>query len=440
MSVEGVLSIALLVLGFVVAIAATRRSDSRHRLRLVHPAVAWLALTGIFFGLGSIVLAIGGRPGPAAYVGAATAAFGLGLLGSDAVARRRALRAMAVEPVEAAPLVAAEAAPLVAADQAPTRVWAVALLAGIGLLAVAPTLLQAGIPFLVNDITAARAELSGLSVQVLRVTLAGAAAVAVLLGVTSASPRRRWLALAAVVAIAAFEVLLASRYLLAELAATIALAWLLAGRRIPLTVAGGVLVAAAVAFGGIQLLRAYDQAKGQEIDFVIDRTVNRIVLVQPRTLDAFMEVIPKEHDYFLGLTWFHRLAPLFGRDDVPNLGYWIYPRVVQGDQVTAGYAAPGWLGEAWANFGWAGIALFVALGVAVERLAALIALRTRRGRVPGHADVAAAALAILFVARTHALGVAGLAILLVLVAVWRWLAAPPAGLGRDLVRTLAWRT
>ncbi|MDQ6795066.1 MAG: hypothetical protein M3067_09680, partial [Chloroflexota bacterium] len=277
MSVEAVVSIAVVGLGLVVAIGAAVRSDSRLHLRLAHPAVAWLALTGIFFGLGSVVLAIGGRPGPAAYVGAATAAFGLGLLGSDALARRRGLRATAASAVEAA-------------DQAPTRIWAVALLAGIGLLAVAPTLIQSGIPFLVNDITAARAELSGLSVQVLRVTLAGAAAVAVLLAATSPSPRRRWLALAAVITIAAFEVLLASRYLLAELAATIVLAWLLGGRRIPLKVAGGVVVVAVVAFGGIQLLRAYDQAKGQEIDFVIDRTVNRIVLVQPRTLDALMEV------------------------------------------------------------------------------------------------------------------------------------------------------
>jgi hypothetical protein len=426
-SLEAVVSIAVLALGFAVAIGAAVRSDSRLHLRLAHPAVAWLALTGIFFGLGSVVLASGGRPGPAAYVGAATAAFGLGLLGSDALARWRALRATAKSAVEAA-------------AHAPTRIWAVALLAGIGLLAVAPTLIQSGIPFLVNDITAARAELSGLSVQILRVTLAGAAAVAVLLAATSPSPRRRWLALAAIVAIAAFEVLLASRYLLAELAATIVLAWLLGGRRIPLNVAGGVLVVVAVAFGGIQLLRAYDQAKGQEIDFVIDRTVNRIVLVQPRTLDALMEVIPKEHDYFLGLTWFRRLAPLLGRDDVPNLGYWIYPRVVRGDQVTSGYAAPGWLGEAWANFGWAGIALFVALGVAVERLAALVALRTRRGVPPGAADVGAAALAILFVARTHALGVAGLAILLLLVAAWRLLAAPSRGLWHDVARTLAWRS
>jgi hypothetical protein len=113
---------------------------------------------------------------------------------------------------------------------------------------------------------------------------------------------------------------------------------------------------------------------------------------------------------------------------------------VQGEQATAGYAAPGWLGEAWANFGWAGIALFVALGAAVERLAALVALRMRRDVVPAAADVAAAALAVLFVARTHALGVAGLTILLVLVAVWRFLAAPPACVGRDLARTLAWRT
>jgi hypothetical protein len=122
------------------------------------------------------------------------------------------------------------------------------------------------------------------------------------------------------------------------------------------------------------------------------------------------------------------------------LGYWIYPRVVDEPQATAGYAAPGWLGEAWANFGWAGVALFALLGVGVERLAALIATRRDAAGALSTADLVAAALAVLFVARTHALGVAGLVVLVALVAVWRIVAAPLDGLARDVSRTLLWRT
>jgi hypothetical protein len=422
-TVETALSLVALVVGFVAATLAVQRTDARHRLGFANPGVAWLLLMGVFFGLGSVVLAIDGRPGPAAYTSAAAAAFGGGLLASDAIARRRA-SAREVSPEEGGS----------------TRLAVVALLAVLGVLAVVPTLLQTGLPFLVNDITAARGELAGLSVQVLRVALPGAAAVAVLVAMRGRSPRDRWLATAVVLGIAGFEVLLASRYLLAELGATIALTWLLAGRRIPLRLAGAVVALGLIAFAGIQLVRAYDQAKGHELEFVVDRSVNRVVLIQPRTLDALMTVIPAEHDYFLGLTWVRRLAVLFGRDDIPNLGYWIYPRVVAGDQATVGYAATGWPGEAWANFGWAGIVLFAALGAAVERSAALIAARIRGAAAPNAADLVAAALLVLFVARTHALGVAGLAVLVVLVAAWRVLVAPSAGLRRDLAATLAWRT
>ena len=95
---------------------------------------------------------------------------------------------------------------------------------------------------------------------------------------------------------------------------------------------------------------------GRELAFAAERTVNRIVLIQPRTLDALQAAIPAEEPFFNGLTWLRRLGPLLRRrDDIPNLGYWIYPRLFP-DQVTPGYAAPGLLGEAWANFGWLGIA------------------------------------------------------------------------------------
>lgn len=424
------LAIAVLVLGLAVAVLAVRRVATR-RLGLAHPGVAWLILTGVFFGPGSIVLALSGRPDPAPFVGAAAAAFGLALVGSDALARRRST----AEPIDDTSGRSHE--PSGAAVRWPV----VVVLAALAVVVLGPTILQTGIPFLVRDITASRAELGGLLVQPLRVALPGAAAVALLWAIRGGSRRRRWLAAAGIVAVAAFEILLASRYLLAELAATLLIAWLLAGRRIRPAVAAAAVGAALVAFAGIQVLRAYDDAAGRELEFAMNRTFNRVVLVQPRTLAALMDRIPSEHDYFLGLTWVRRIAPLLGRDDVPNLGYWIYPDVVTGEQATAGYAAPGWLGEAWANFGWVGVGLFAALGVAVERLGALVAERLRRLDVPASTvDAAAAALLIVFVARTHALGVVGLAVLLVLVALWRLRAAPASGLSRDVARTLAWRT
>jgi hypothetical protein len=54
-------------------------------------------------------------------------------------------------------------------------------------------------------------------------------------------------------------------------------------------------------------------------------------------------------------------------------------------------------------------------------------------------DIAAGALAILFMARTHALGLGGLAILIGLVVAWRILAGPLAGLGGTVRDAIAWR-
>jgi hypothetical protein len=142
-----------------------------------------------------------------------------------------------------------------------------------------------------------------------------------------------------------------------------------------------------------------------------------VVLIQPRTLEALQATIPAEQPYFGGLTWLRRLGPELGRPDIPNLGYWIYPRLFPG-QDTAGYAAPGLIGEAWANFGAFGIALFALLGVAIERLGAFLGRRR-----PAMGDLIAGALATVFLARTHALGLNGLGFLLAIVVAWRVLAA-----------------
>jgi hypothetical protein len=261
-----------------------------------------------------------------------------------------------------------------------------------------------------------------------------AAVLVAVIGAIRGDRRTRLIAVAAFALAVGAEVALASRYLAAELLAAVVVALAIARRPVPVRALAAVGVIAALLFVSVGILRAYDQAAGRELDFAVERTVNRVLLIQPRTLDALQDAIPAEQPFFDGLTWLRRLAPLVGRDDIPNIGYWIYPRLFPG-QVTPGYAAPGLIGEAWANFGWLGLTLFGVFGVLVERVGALVARRRR-----ATADVVTAALATLFIARTHALGLNGVAILLALVVIWRVLAAPIGGLSRDLRAVAAWRT
>jgi hypothetical protein len=420
--IAGIVSVG----GFGLAALVAWRLASRTGLGLAHPGVAFLVTHGVLFGAGGLALAVAdGRAGAAAYTGAAMFAFGLGLAVSAWIAERRAA-------VEAGGRRAPGSAP---APRPPPGVrLGLAVAMAIGSIALLlPLVARSGLPFLAGDITGARAEIAGLVIQPLRVA-APALAIILVLRAASGDAGRRLVGLAVVAGIAAFELLLASRYLLAELLVAIALAWLIAGRLIQVRTLVALAAVGLVMFGALQLVRTYDQARGQELEFAVRRTVNRVVLVQPRTLDALMTVIPAEQPHFAGGTWFRRLAPALGQEPAPNLGYWIYDRVVAGPQTTAGYAAPGLLGEAWANFGWLGLAIFGGLGVVVERFGALLAVR--RTIV---ADVAAAGLVTLFVARTHALGLVGLGILVVLVAAWRLVAAPDAGLARAIATTLRWR-
>jgi len=410
--------IALVVVGAIgVAAVLCRAAAQRTGLGIWHPAAAWLTLHTVFFGIGSAVLALDGRTGPALYVAGAALAFAVAVALSDRFARRRATQ-FGGEPATARPLI----------DPAPLRPLAVAGLAAVGVALVAPTLLRVGLPFLVTDITGARSELAGPALQVLRVAVPGLA-----LGLALVA-RGRILLWLVVGALLALEVALASRYLAAELLAVLLVGIGLAGWRfrLRLVVAGALM--AVLAFGGIQVLRAYDQAAGREFAFAVERTVNRVVLIQPRTLEALQAVVPAEQPYFDGLTWLRRLGPAIGRPEIPNLGYWIYPRLFPG-QDPPGYAAPGLIGEAWANFGVLGLALFAFLGVLAERLGALLG---RRRHATG--DLIAGALAVVFIARTHALGLNGLVLLLALVVAWRIIAA--AGLSetrQGLWDALRWR-
>ena len=435
MSLASVAAAIVLVLSLAGAAVIIRREARASGLGLVHPGVAWLALHVVFFGIGGAALALTDGAGlQAVYTGLAAAAFAGGLGASAALARRRG--------ADSAPDGSADAM-LDGGARTDVRWLNAIVLAVLSILLVVPTLLRTGLPFLVADITGSRVELTGLLVQPLRVALPAIAASAVTLVAfagrsTSGDPpsagraRAVVLAVAMVGAIGVFDLLLASRYFIAELAAAVMIGWLLGGGRLRARAIAVVIVGGLAVFAGIGLFRAYGPAQGRELSFLLERTVNRVLMVQPQTLDAIMTAVPADHPFFLGLGWMRRLGPLLGQD-IPNLGYWIYPQVVGDPQVVAGYAAPGLIGEAWANFGWAGLVLFAALGVVADRLAALIRL------CRGQADRVAATLLVLFLARTHALGLGGLTELVVLVAAWRLLVARPAGLDRSLRATLRWR-
>jgi hypothetical protein len=403
------LAVLLLVAAFGAAAALVVASIRRSSLGVWHPAVAWLTLHAAFFGIGSAILALDGRAGPALFVAGATVAFGLGVAASDWLARRRS-RGLVASGEDRPDRREADAGRL--------RPVVVASLAGFGIVLIAPMLIRSGLPFFAGDITGARSELAGLPLQVLRVAVP-ALALSLLLEATGRRLGRRGLVGVGVViaGLVAFDLALASRYLAAELLAVMLVGMGLAGVRVSTRVLAPITLAAVLAFGSVQVLRAYEQAAGRELAFALERTVNRIVLIQPRTLEALQAAIPDEEPYFGGLTWARRAGPSLGRTDIPNLGYWIYPRMFP-NQVERGYAAPGIVGEAWANFGPSGLGLFVLLGAAVERLGGLLARRRL-----GSGDIVAGALSIVFVARTHALGVNGLAVLLALVIAWRVLAA-----------------
>ena len=88
--------VVLVVAAFVAATLLVRPAAERTGLDIWHPALWWLALTAVFFGIGSARLAIDGRFGPAAYVSGAVLAFALAVAASDRLARRRAAAGPAI--------------------------------------------------------------------------------------------------------------------------------------------------------------------------------------------------------------------------------------------------------------------------------------------------------------------------------------------------------
>ncbi len=92
-----ILAALAVVAAFGAAAALVLPAVRRTALGIWHPVVAWLLLDAVFFGVGSLVLALDDRTGPALYVAACTLALALAVAVSDRIARGRARDAAAVD-------------------------------------------------------------------------------------------------------------------------------------------------------------------------------------------------------------------------------------------------------------------------------------------------------------------------------------------------------
>ena len=296
-------------------------------------------------------------------------------------------------------------------------------LALVGLVALASIARKAGLPLLTHDALGSRSAYQGLAFDLFGWLVPPAVLVAV--GVALARPTRRAIVVAALAAgaVTVLMILVASRALPLGLAvAALLLAWW-AGhrprRRLWLTIGG----AALALFVGVQLLRVTGPgfASGSDFgSFVVGRTIDRILLIQARTVELVAAEIPGSEPYFGGSTYLRWLAAVRGEAPPEALGFWIYDRLYPDQQ--GGFATPGILGELWANGGF----LLVLPGMALFGLLAQLAGRLVARIGPGVADRVFAALLVLAFARTYATSLNGLILTLAVALAWRLAVTAPS--------------
>jgi hypothetical protein len=305
----------------------------------------------------------------------------------------------------------------------------VAVLAAVGFVAIGSLVARYGLPLATSDPVVSRAGFSGLAFDLFRWFVPVAAVASASLAFARRARRDRWVAAAAVIGVGGLELMLASRALPAELAIEVLLVGYWAGARLSVRAWLGLAAGALVVFVGVQLVRAAPEGQFSGVsgaaDFAARRTVDRVLLIHPRTLEVLATTIPDEEPYFAGSTYVRRISILLGEGDRPSLGYWLYARLFPGE--TGGFAAPSVAGEAWANGG------PVLTGIVMVALGALAAWLGRAlARLPGGpADRAFAAVVVVAVARTYATSLNGFVLTLVVSAGW-WLIA--SGRLRSLVR------
>jgi hypothetical protein len=342
----------------------------------------------VLYGIGSVVLAATGEgAGGPLLVGAAMVAIGAGTW----IARR---------------LLGAAATPVTPPVVGPVRAWAVVALASAGLLMYLALAAEHGVPLLSGDAQAARAGFAGIRWDLFRWLVPPAALLA--LAVALATRRREAWAVAAVAvgAVLGLEVLAASRALPFELGlgAILLAAW--AGHRLRWRAWLLIGAVAAVVFLGVLFARVAPEGSFSgpldALAFAWNRTVGRVVMIQARTIDLIVEAFPDEEPYRMGSSYLRWLDRAQGEDPEPALGSWLFQQLFP-DEPPGGFAAPGLLGEGYANFGpaWA-LALMVALG------AATAALGTALGRAsPGAALRVLFALLTVVALRTYAASLNG---------------------------------
>ena len=376
------------------------------RIDPTSPGRLFVVLFLVSTGIGTLMLtALGQSTG----AGAGVAAGGLLAFGLGATAARAAWGP--VTPLEPS------------IEPAQVRPIALIALLALGVACYLAIAIQHGIPFLTADAISSRAAYGGIAFDAFRWLVPPAALLALAAALARPSPRRWAIAGVAFVAVVGTLFLTASRALPAELAlAALLLAWW-AGRRLSRRAWTALAVLALVFFVGVPILRVGDHGSFRDVsDFAVSttgRTVERVMLIQARTLELTVVEIPSVEPYYFGSTYVRWLAPLRGEATPTALGTWLFEQLFPGQPV--GFATPGLIGELWANGG----AVLVLLG-----LAAFGALAQWLGRLIGRfgantADRVLAALLVVAVARTYATSLDGFLLTAGVAVAWRLLVAGP---------------
>jgi hypothetical protein len=358
--------------------------------------------------LGALILALQGSTGGPLLIGA-----GMLALGSGGWIAARWLGRPVVPPARSRP--------------GPVRWWALGIAAALGCVALGWIVSRSGLPLLASSPQGSRTAFSGLTFDAFRWLVPPAALV--VLAWALERPRSPRLVAAGITlgAVGGIEVLLASRALPLELGfGSLLIVWW-AGYRPPLRVWAGLATAAGLLFLGVLFARLGPEATFRDpldaLAFAADRSVGRIVLIQPRTVDVAVTTIPAQEPFWGGATYLHRLGPIVGiADDHPTLGTWLYERLFPG--APPAFAAPGILAEGWVNGGVAlAIALMLLLGFGTHAFGQ--ALR-RLGGSP--VDRAAAATLTVAIVRTYATSLNGFLLTVGVTIAW-WLVTRPDALG-----------
>jgi hypothetical protein len=156
------------------------------------------------------------------------------------------------------------------------------------------------------------------------------------------------------------------------------------------------------------------------LEFAINRTVGRVVLIQPRTIELVVATFPEDEPYLLGASYARWLDRVSGQDPRQSLGSWLFERLFP-DEPPGGFAAPGVLAEGYANFGPVfALGLMVVLGAGAAWLGGALA------RAPAEVGVRVlAALLVVVLLRTYAASLNGTLLTAAAAVGWWALAAAP---------------